>query len=98
MTTSNSSYRAFCSGAIALASPSGRMSKASLKRAQERIRIEIFGESGLQKGGEFQPSERKCLLRQAAQLRELAIRGMKPKAYLKKALELEQLASALEVE
>lgn len=86
--------RAF-SDALALASPSGKISKRSLKSAQEKIRKELFG-SGLAFPSVNQPSERASLLRQAAELRTLAGRGMKPRAYLKKAAELEQRAGLLE--
>jgi hypothetical protein len=54
--------------------------------------VELFGPQGLQRAETRQPSERECLLRQAAELRELAARGMKPKAHIRKAEELEALA------
>ena len=85
--------RAF-SDALALASPSGRISKHSLKRAQERIRQELFG-LGLNYPAVAQASERVKLLSQAAELRALANRGMKPRAYLAKAKELEDKANTM---
>ncbi len=78
--------------AIALSSPSGRMSKRAKKAAQERLRVEIFGENGLEFPKVSQPDERTILLRQAKELRLLAQRGMKPRAYLKRAFELERQA------
>ena len=75
---------------IALTSPSGRMSKRSLKAAQDRIAKEL---------GPILPtscpqfSRTEYLLRQAADLRSLAARGMKPRSYLRKAAALEQEAA-----
>lgn len=83
------------SEAIALSSPSGRMSKRSRKLAEDRLRESLFGPNGLPEPFVPQPSERERLLRQAAQLRDLASRGMKPRAYLKKAQELEAKAALL---
>jgi hypothetical protein len=78
--------------AIALGSPSGRMSGAARRRANERLRVALFGPEGLRLPEPKQPTESEVLLRQAAQLRDLAARGMKPRAYLKKAIELEREA------
>jgi len=83
------------SEAIALASPNGHISKRALLAAQERIRQELFG-NGLQKQGPAQPPEWETLRRQAAEFRELARRGMKSRAYRKKADELEARATLLE--
>ena len=83
------------SEAIALSSPSGRMSKRSLKAAQERIREELFGKEGLKQVFPLQSTEVESLLRQARELRELAARGMKPRAYIRKAEELESKAKEL---
>ena len=74
--------------AIALSSPSGRMSKAAKERAQERIRQELFGD-GLPRPKVKQPSRAETLRRRAAELRELASRGVKPRAYVKEAERLE---------
>jgi spore germination cell wall hydrolase CwlJ-like protein len=82
------------SEAIALSSPNGSMSKAARKRANERLRCALFGD-GLKIEGPAQPSRKDALLAQAKQLRELAIRGMKPIAYMKKAAALEAQAEVL---
>ena len=81
----------FTTDAIALASPSGKMSKRSLKAAQERVRRALFG-NGLKPIPTPQPSLEDTYLRQAAELRLLASKGMKPRAHLKEARRLEQLA------
>lgn len=72
-------------------SPSGHVSKRSREAALRRVSLELFGPEGLQQAPTPQPSERERDLRQAAQLRELAGRGMKPRAYLKEAQRLEAL-------
>lgn len=77
---------------IALSSPSGTMKKGARARANERLRVSLFGQAGLQATPVAQPSEATTMLRQAAELRELAARGMKPKAYLRRANELEAKA------
>jgi len=74
--------------AIALSSPSGRMSRAAKERAQERLRRKLFGD-GLSYPQAKQPSKAKALRRRAAELRELASRGVKPRAYVKEAERLE---------
>ena len=79
------------SEAIAQSSPSGTMSKRARKRAQERLRVALFGEKGLQPT-DPQQSKREQLLQQASELRELAARGMKPRAHLKRAEDLEAMA------
>lgn len=84
------------SEAIALSSPSGGMSARARKRADERLRVELFGKHGLERPGlPPQPSEREYLLRKAAELRALAGRGVKPMAYRKEAERLEREASTL---
>lgn len=80
--------RAFNSDAIALSSPSGRLSKAARKRAEERIRVQLFGTEGLQIPDCPQPSEREADLRQAARLREFAT--LHPRKYIKEAERLEE--------
>ncbi len=72
-------------------SPSGHVSKRSREAALERVRRELFGD-GLAYPTAPQPTEAESLRRQAAELRELADRGMRPRAYRKKAGELEALA------
>ena len=76
---------------IALTSPSGRMSKRGIKAAQERIRRELFPD-GLAPPSCPQPTKAESLLHQAAELRSLAARGMKPRAYLRRAEALEREA------
>lgn len=78
------------SEAIALSSPSGRMSKRARAAADRRLSLALFGPSGLQCEPTPQPTEREKLLAQAARLRELADRGMKPRAYRKEAERLEK--------
>ena len=51
----------------------------------------MFGD-GLVKAPVPQPTERERLLRQAQELRKLAARGMKPRAYIKLAEQLERQA------
>ncbi len=71
-------------------SPSGKMSKRVRENYLERFRVELFGEKGMPSPGlPEQPSKRDRLLREATELRALAARGMKPRAYIKKAMELE---------
>jgi hypothetical protein len=76
-------------------SPNGRVSKATRERDLEKLRQDLFGPQGLQQAPVPQPAEAEALMRQAQQLRELAARGMKTKAYMKKAAELEAQAAAL---
>lgn len=84
------------SDAIAMSSPSGRMSKRARQAAQERLRVALFGPEGLQpRGLPPQPSKRERLLAQAQRLRDLAARGMCVRAYPKEATRLEAEAAAL---
>jgi len=80
------------SDAIALSSPSGRMSKRARKQAEERLGRALFGEAGLLSPQVEQPSKVTSLLRTAKELRELAARGMSPRKFRKKADELEAQA------
>ena len=81
--------------AIALSSPSGRMSGRARAAADARLRVALFGPTGhLPAVVVPQPSRRAALLHQAAELRELAARGMKPRAYRRRADELEREAAA----
>ena len=77
-----------------LLSPSGHVSKRAKRASDERVRRELFGD-GLPWPTCPQPSERERLLRQAAELRGLASRGMKPRAYLRRAKRLEARARAI---
>lgn len=83
--------------AIALSSPSGRMSKRARAGAQERLRQDLFGPNGLQRPTQHpqQPSEREKLLQHAARLRDLAARGMRPRAFVREAEALERQAAEL---
>lgn len=83
--------------AIAISSPDGRMSKRARAAANERLRVALFGPNGLQAPTCPQPNEQTRLLAQAANLRELAARGMKPRAFVKRAEELERKALAASV-
>lgn len=83
------------SEAIALSSLSGRMSERARIAAQKRLSIALFGPAGLQKPEPRQPDEKERLLQEAANLRELAARGMKPRAFIKQAKNLERLAATL---
>jgi hypothetical protein len=88
--------------AIALSSPSGRMSKRARKAAEERLSIELFGTPKVTlanlKGPlpqQTQAQKRERLLQRAAELRELAGRGMHPRSYVKEAEKLEAEASMM---
>ncbi len=81
--------------AIAISSPSGHIPKRALREAQERIRQSLFGD-GLAWPKCPEPPKAVTLRRQAATLRGLAERGMKPRAYLKRAIALEAEANALD--
>ena len=86
------------SEAIALSSPSGRMSKRARKKAENRLSLALFGPEGLQRPVTTQPSKAVKLRRWAAELRALANRGMRPRAYYAKADQLERQANTLEQE
>jgi hypothetical protein len=82
--------------AISMSSPNGRVSKRSAEAARQRLSEKLFGPGGMDEAVKPvipQPSETESLLRQAQQLRDLAGRGMKPKAYAAKAAELEAKAA-----
>ncbi len=81
--------------AIAISSPSGHISKRALREAQERIRQSLFGD-GLAWPRYPEPPKSVTLRRQATELRGLAERGMKTRAYLKRAIALEAEANALD--
>jgi hypothetical protein len=83
------------SDAIALSSPSGRMSKRALIAAQKKLSLDLFGPNGLEQPKCKQPTEKESLLRHAAQLRDLAARGMRPRAFIKDAAMLEERAALL---
>lgn len=60
----------------------------------KRLAVELFGD--YVEPQPPQPTESERLRRTAAQLRELANKGMKPRAYAKKAAEWEREAERLE--
>jgi hypothetical protein len=66
---------------IALGSPSGHMSRRSLRAAQERVRQSLFGD-WLERPVPEQPPEWVVLRREAATLRGLAEHGIKPRGFL----------------
>lgn len=76
-------------------SPSGRVSKRFAAASKERARVELFGPAGLAHPRAAQPDARESLLRQAQELRGLASRGMKPRAYVKQAEALEARAARM---
>ena len=86
------------SEAIALSSPSGRMSQRARAAATRRLAVALFGPDGLAAPRVAQPDEVTALRRRAAELRGLAERGMKPRAYLRAAIALGARATALEAE
>ena len=75
-------------------SPSGRVSKRARKAAQERMRRELFGD-GLPYPRCKQRTEAEMLMLQANRLRDLADRGMTPRAFRKEAAECEARAKQL---
>lgn len=82
--------------AISISSPSGKVSGKAATAAKDKLGKALFGEKGLPKPTAVQPTEIETLRRQAAELRDLAAKGQKPKAYVKKAEELEAKANQLE--
>ena len=83
------------SDAIAISSPSGRISKRALAAAQKKLSVDLFGPGGLERPKCKQPTEKESLLRHAAQLRDLAARGMRPRVFIKDAVVLEAKAALL---
>lgn len=80
--------------AIALSSPNGRMSKRARNAAQARLGEMLFGDYQPPRLPP-QPSERERLLREAKQCRDLAARGMRPRAFIKQAEWCEKRAGEL---
>ena len=80
------------SEAIALSSPSGKMSKRASKSATERLRVSLFGKDGLEHPKCEQPTEGEYLLRKARQLEDLDDRGMSVRKYRKEAEKLRERA------
>ena len=87
----------FLTDALALASPSGRISKRALKAAQKRIHDQLFPAGYWEEiNRRPQPSKAEKLLQAARQLRELAERGMNTTKYLKQALKFEAEAACID--
>lgn len=85
------------SDAIALSSPSGRMSKRARAAAEKRLADALFG-SYIPVQFPPQPSKAENLRRTAARLRDLAARGMRPRANVRDAAAMEAEAARLEAE
>lgn len=83
------------SEAIALSSPSGKISKKAKAAGVKRLGEDLFGPGGLKKAEVKQPGRKESLLRRAKELRQLAIRGMSPRKLNKEADKLESEASRL---
>ena len=77
------------SDAIAMSSPSGRISKAASRRADKRLSLALFGPNGLPYPSCDQPSKRDIDLRYAKELRTLAKRGMCTRKYNRMADKIE---------
>lgn len=87
------------SEAIALSSPSGRMSKRARIAAEKRLHEALFGDGILEETiteEEKSKQKRETLLRSAATLRDLAARGMSTRKFLKAAERLEKEARRYE--
>ncbi len=81
-----------------LLSPSGHMSKRARKQAEQREHAKLFpaGFWDVVKTPEQERAEKaKSLRHTATTLREMAARGMKPRAFVKAAEKLEREADAL---
>jgi hypothetical protein len=76
-------------------SPCGHISKRAKKQYLERFANELFGDRSCLIPTCKQPTEKENLLRRAKELRELAERGMKPRAFIKEARVLELKANKL---
>jgi hypothetical protein len=85
------------SDAISLSSPNGHMSNRAKTAAQEALRIALFGKEGLTAPGlPHQPTKQEKLRQQAKHLRELADRGMRPRAFRRDAAKIESEADAMD--
>ncbi len=71
--------------AIAMSSPSGRISKAASRRAGKRLSLALFGPDGLPYPSCDQPSNQEQDMRRAKEFRSLAKRGMNTRKYNKAA-------------
>ncbi len=77
--------------AIAMSSPSGRMSKRARAAAEKRLSLALFGPNGLQRELPPQPSQKERDLAQAKRLRDLANAGMSTRKFNREADRLEAL-------
>ncbi|MFI5260831.1 MAG: hypothetical protein ACHQU0_03490 [Candidatus Paceibacteria bacterium] len=81
--------------AICLGAPTaGRMSKRSRKAALKRLHDALFPE-GFPVPVLTEVNDKDVLLRRAKELRDLASRGMRPRAHVKEASRLEEKAATL---
>jgi hypothetical protein len=87
---------AFRTDAIALSSPSGRMSKRAREAALARIRQQLFAGVDITGGPTPQPSEAERLRRHADRLDDLANRGMSARKYRREAAAARERAAELE--
>lgn len=78
---------------IGMTSPNGRISKVARARATRQLEVALFGEAGFSAAIApklpTQPTDKERDLRRARELRDMAARGMKPRAFLKEAMVLE---------
>jgi hypothetical protein len=83
------------SDAIAMSSPSGRMSKRARKAAEKRLSVALFGPSGYipEKPPQEDPVDSR--LRRARDFRYMAARGMQVRTFSREAARLEAEAAAL---
>ena len=80
--------------AIALSSPSGRMSNRARKVAERRLALALFGE-GLVPTERPKADPKESLIRRAKELRELAARGMSRRTFTREAERLEAQAEVM---
>jgi hypothetical protein len=83
------------SAAIALDSPSGRMSKRARRAAERKLGDALFGDYVGSSQGDSKVDKKIQLLRRAKELRGLADRGMRIRRFNKEAKRLEDEAAAL---
>lgn len=86
------------SEAIALSSPSGRMSKRARAAALRRLQAMLDAERGpvTPAPPRYADNDPTLLRQRAADLRAMAARGMKRRAFTRQAAELDARAAALE--
>ena len=83
------------SDAIALSSPSGKISKRARRVAEEKLSKALFGDGACFRAQESVTDKRDQLLRRAKGLRDLAARGMRARAFNAEAKRLEDEAAEL---